>query len=231
MKKHVYLVLGLLLLLSILAVSCESELQIQNVKDEASLKNAIGKGAKLIALSDDIVITSPIVIDGDKKITLDMNGKTISNTEDLWDDNVNDWSLVSVRDNASLTVRGNGVFKAKENDCYALDVQDEGADLTIENGTFIGNMHAVYVESGSLSVKGGMYSIQQEFPDASKAYGYVLNCLDQNWTAGIARIAVSDGTFIKFNPADCVAEGAHTNFLASGYKTVQNGDEYTVVKE
>ncbi len=231
MKKHNYLVFGLLILLAFLIVSCDNEPQLPDVKDEASLRAAISKGTSPIVLSNDIVVSSPIVVDGNKKITLDMNGKTISNTADLWNDDVNAWSLVSVRDSASLTVTGNGTFKAKENDCYALDIQDKTAELTIENGTFVGNIHAVYVESGSLIVNGGTYSVQQKYSDASKADGFVLNCYDKNREEGIAKIVVYGGTFIKFNPADCWAEGEHTNFLADGYNTVQNEDEYTVVRE
>lgn len=82
-----------------------------------------------------------------KKIILDMNGKKISNTIDLWDKpdaKANNWSLISVRKNGDLTIIGDGTLDAKENDCYAIDLQDETSKCTIENGTFIGNVHAVY---------------------------------------------------------------------------------------
>ena len=44
------------------------------------------------------------------------------------------------------------------------------------------------------------------------------------------------GTFVNFNPADCQAEGEHTNFVADGYKVVSenqpNGEVwYTVVPQ
>ena len=66
MKKHNYLVFGLLILLAFLIVSCENEPQLQDVKDEASLRAAISKGTSQIILSDDIVVSSPIVVDGNK---------------------------------------------------------------------------------------------------------------------------------------------------------------------
>ena len=165
-----------------------------------------------------------------------MNGKTFKNTKDLWDESNSNWSLVSVRNGGNLTITGNGSFMAKANDCYAVDVQD-GSTCTIENGTFNGNMHAVYVQEGTLYVKGGSYSIQQKYPDASKADEFVLNCYDKNREKDTAKIIVTGGTYDNFNPADCWAEGEHTNFLAEGYETVQsksndgNTTYYTVVKK
>ena len=38
----------------------------------------------------------------------------------------------------------------------------------------------------------------------------------------------SGGSFEKFNPADCKAEGEGTNFCEEGYTTTQNGDTYAV---
>ena len=162
-----------------------------------------------------------------------MNGKTFENTVDLWDKNPNGWSLVSAQNGSSLTIDGNGTFKAKENDCYAVDVQD-GSTVVIKNGTFVGNIHAVYVETGTAIIEGGTYSVQQKYPDASKADEFVLNCYDANRANGTAKIIVKGGTFINFNPADCQAEGAGTNFVADGYKVVKevkgNDTYYTVVK-
>lgn len=61
----------------------------------------------------------------------------------------------------------------------------------------------------------------------------MLNCYDANREAGTAKIIVTGGTFVNFNPADCYAEGAHTNFVADGYKVVSEvkGSDtyYTVV--
>lgn len=152
-----------------------------------------------------------------KKIILDMNGKKISNTTDLWDKpdaKANNWSLISVRKNGDLTIIGDGTLDAKENDCYAIDLQDETSKCTIENGTFIGNVHAVYVERGELIVNGGSYSIQQKYPDSNLADEFVLNCYDPSRREGTATITVSGGSFVSFNPADCKAEGAGTNFCA-----------------
>ena len=205
----------------------DNDIDIVNVKDEASLRAlfATGGEAKLAA---DLVLDRAIAVAAGKEVTLDLNGKTISNTEDLWDEANYSWSLLSVR-GGSLTLTGNGAVKAKENDVFAVDVQD-GGNLVIEGGEYVGNMDAVYVFEGTVEIKGGKFSIQQlsENPDP---YGYVLNCYDANYKNGTAKIIVTGGEFVKFNPADCAAEGAHTNFLADGYKSTQIGDSYFVTKE
>lgn len=161
-----------------------------------------------------------------------MNGKTLSNTTDLWNQTTNAWSLVSVRENGDLTITGNGTFQTKENDCYAVDIQDATAKCTIENGTFFGNVHAIYVFAGSLFVNGGTYSIQQKYTNANQADEFVLNCYDANRRNGSATISVSGGSFVNFNPANCQAEGIATNFCADGYtttSTTNNGKTiYTV---
>lgn len=191
---------------------------------ESAIENAIdGNTVKLTA---DVVIDHTLVIDDD--ITLDLNGKTISNTSDIWSDD--DWSLVSVTRCAKVTIDGNGKLLAKENDCYAVDVQD-GSELTIESGYFNGNVHAVYVYEGKLTVNGGKFEVQQPYPGAGKEYEFVLNCYDANRNAGTAKIIVYGGEFVKFNPADCKAEGEGTNFVAEGYVSMAKGDGtiYTVM--
>ena len=197
-----------------------------NGKNYLTLQEAVAVGGE-VKLLKDVDISETVIVT--KAVKLDLNGKTISNTNDLWEKRAADWSLLSVRAGGDLTITGNGTLKAKENDCYAVDVQD-GATLTIENGTFVGNIHAVYVYQGELTVKGGAYSIQQKYPDTAKADEFVLNCYDKHRTEGTAKITVTGGTFVKFNPANCAAEGAGTNFVAPGYAAKKlEDDKYEVV--
>lgn len=191
------------------------------VGTEDALKKAIEDGVANIYLSSDIDVSDTIIVGGEKKIVLNLNGKSLFNTKDIWyqESGVkNSWSLISVRDKASLTIGGNGSLKAKENDVYAADVYDVGAKLIIENGKFVGNSHCIYVCEGELVVNGGEFSIQQKSGNPDP-YGYVLNCYDSSYADKTAKIVVSGGTFANFNPADCTAEGADTNFLAEDYKT------------
>lgn len=209
----------------------DNDIDIVNVKNEASLKALFATGGEA-TLAAGLDLGETVSVAAGKEVTLDLNGKTIKNSTDLWDSptkEANNWSLFSVK-GGSLTIKGAGSLQAKENDCYAVDVQD-GGQVTIEDGTYVGNIHAVYVYEGNAEIKGGHYSVQQTYPDAEKAYGFVLNCYDANRKNGTAKIMVSGGEFVKFNPADCAAEGAHTNFLADGYMSVEAEEGvWTVVR-
>lgn len=202
------------------------------VKDAAALKAVFNEGG-VVALANDLALDRTLSVPAGKEVVIDLNGKTISSTADLWDvpnEFANNWSLLSVK-GGTLTIKGAGTLKAKENDCYAVDVQD-GGTVVIEDGTYVGNIHAVYILKGTAEIRGGKYSIQQTYPDAAKAYGFVLNCYDANRKNGTAKILVSGGEFVKFNPADCAAEGEGTNFVIAGYKSVASGtDTWKVVKE
>ena len=205
----------------------DNDIDIVNVKNEASLKALFATGGEA-TLAADLDLGETVSVAAGKEVTLDLNGKTISNTTDIWNTAANDWSLLSVR-GGSLTIKGAGTLQAKENDCFAVDVMD-GGKVVIEDGTYVGNVHAVYVFEGSVEIKGGKYSIQQP-SELPSPYGYVLNCYDANCKNGTAKIMVSGGEFVKFNPADCAAEGAHTNFLADGYMSVEAEEGvWTVVR-
>ncbi|MBR5942355.1 MAG: SipW-dependent-type signal peptide-containing protein, partial [Clostridia bacterium] len=145
-----------------------------------------------ITLNADIVIDKTMNV-RDKVLTLDMNGKTISNTTDIWDDDTGDYSLLCALSNADVTIKGDGKFLAKENDCYAIDIW-HGSTVTIENGTFVGNIHAIYVGEGNLIVNGGDFSVLQKY-SATQPYDFVLNCLDANYNNGTASYVVYGGTF------------------------------------
>lgn len=205
----------------------DNDIDLVNIKNVESLKALFATGGEAI-LTEDLVLDKTVAVETGKEVVLDLNGKTISNTTDIWNTAANDWSLLSVR-GGSLTIKGAGTLQAKENDCFAVDVMD-GGKVVIEDGTYVGNAHAVYVFEGSVEIKGGKYSIQQP-SGLPSPYGYVLNCYDANCKNGTAKIMVSGGEFVKFNPADCAAEGAHTNFLADGYMSVEAEEGvWTVVR-
>ena len=58
----------------------------------------------------------------------------------------------------------------------------------------------------------------------------MINMIDANYKAGMATAVVKGGTFVGFNPGDCEAEGAHTNFLAEGYYTEKDENNNFIVK-
>ena len=182
-----------------------------------------------VTLEEDVVLSEPLVIAEGKTVKIDLNGKTISNTNDIWSESEGKWSLISVQ--GGTLIIENGEIVAKENDCYPIDVQD-GGTVIIESGTYVGNCHAVYVYDGKAEIKGGTFSIQQLSTNPDP-YGYVINCYDTNYKNGTASVSVTGGTFIGFDPANCKAEGEGTNFVASGYTSIKTSDDpitYEVVE-
>ena len=194
------------------AFSGEFAHEVVSASTFAALKAAVANGQSVDA-------EKTLVLSGRQSETLNLGDLSISNKNDIWSDS--DWSLLSVRENSSLTITS-GAYIAKANDCYAIDVQG-GGHLVIEGGHYNGNIHAVYVTEGVAEIKGGTFEVQQKYPDAEKADEFVLNCLDENRKNGTAKIIVTGGTFIGFNPGDCKAEGNGTNFVAPGYASIANG--------
>lgn len=168
---------------------------------------------KTITLLTDVEQNSQLSIN--KNITLDLNGKTIKNTKDIWGDNAN--AILSITNDAKVTITGNGTIDAKENDCYTINVVK--GDLTIENGTFYGNVSVVQVQEGALSVKGGTFDLHQKWEGSSK---YLFNCIDDAYANGSANVAISGGTFVGFDPS-ASPEGEGTSYLAPGYAPTDNG--------
>ena len=194
------------------AFSGEFAHEVVSASTFAALKAAVANGQSVDA-------EKTLVLSGGQSETLNLGDLSISNKNDIWSDS--DWSLLSVRENSSLTITS-GAYIAKANDCYAVDVQD-GGHLVIEGGHYNGNIHAVYVQKGTAEIKGGTFEVQQKY-SAEDPDEYVLNCYDANYINGTAKIIVSGGTFIGFNPGNCKAEDKNgTNFLAPGYASVADG--------
>ena len=225
MKKVLATILALVMALALCSVSWADEAKAAKVGDAEydTLQEAVNAATagQTIVLLKDVDASSGVTVG--KKIVLDMNGKKLYNTVDIWDTS---WSLISVRANGDLTITGNGTFAAKENDCYAVDVQ-AGGKVTIQNGTFVGNIHAVYVHTGTAIINGGTYTVQQQYPNADRPYDFVLNCYDASRAAGTATITVNGGEFPQIDPSNCKAEGEGTDFVAAGVAvaTVTDGND------
>ena len=216
MKKALATILALVMALGLTTAAWADEAKAAKVGDVEydTLQEAVDAAAEgqTIVLLKDVEIAGVVTVG--KKVVLDMNGNKLYNsTTDIWNEGTGAWSLISVRANGDLTITGNGTFAAKENDCFAVDVQ-AGGKVTIQNGTFIGNVHAVYVEIGEAVINGGTYTVQQKFSEA-KPYDFVLNCYDANHTNGTAKITVNGGEFPQIDPSNCKAEGEGTNFVAA----------------
>ena len=185
-----------------------------------TLADAIRLAAKgkTITLLADVEQNTQLTIN--KSITLNLNGKTSRNTVDIWGDKAN--AILSITNGAKVTITGNGTIDAKENDCYTINVVK--GDLTIENGTFYGNVSVVQVQEGTLSVKGGTFDLHQKWEGSSK---YLFNCIDEAYVDGSANVAISGGTFVGFDPnvsPEQKVDGKTSSFAAPGAGITRNED-------
>ena len=170
-----------------------------------------------------IVISQPTTLNLEKKIITpdDMGNNTNSN-------------FVALYVNADTTINAgkDGGIDTGVNGGYGVNVR-KGAAVTINDGYYYGGGTAVQVQKGTLIINGGTFACE---PYSNPTYGYnfLINCVDGAYKNGTAKAIIQGGTFINFDPSNCTAEGAHTNFVADGYKVVSeaHGTDtwYTVVK-
>ena len=196
-------------------------LGVTNVANEEELTAAIAAGGEINLMSD---ITLNNTLNITKNTTLNLNGKTLTNQQDNEETDV-----IVVAEGATLTIEGEGTVEAVTgNDGFAVIAE---GTLIINSGTFKSGVDAddapnavIYArENGKVYVNGG------NFPNDNSSK-FVLNKKDAH--RATTTIEVTGGTFGAFNPGNNAAEGTGTNFLAEGYKSIDNGDgTYTVVEE
>ena len=205
------------------------------VANVTELKEALTNGG-VVAVTEDIqtnnsedTAAARIVIS--QPTTLNLEKKIIT-PNDMGNNNNN---FVALYVNADTTINAgkDGGIDTGVNGGYGINVND-GATLTINGGYYYGGGTAVQVQKGTLIINGGTFACE---PYSNPTYGYnfLINCVDKAYKNGTAKAIIQGGTFINFDPSNCTAEGAGTNFVADGYKVVSqtqtNGDVwYTVVK-
>ena len=205
------------------------------VANVTELKEALTNGG-VVAVTEDIQTNNSedtaearIVIS--QPTTLNLEKKIIT-PNDMGNNNVNFCALIVDAD-TTINAGENGGIDTGVNGGYGINVRN-GATLTINGGYYYGGGTAVQVQEGTLIINGGTFACE---PYSSPTYGYnfLINCLDSAYKNGTAKVIINGGTFVNFDPSNCTAEGAGTNFVADGYKVVSapqtNGDVwYTVVK-
>lgn len=160
-----------------------------------------------------------------ENITIDLNGHNITGSGAE--------GVFYVYTSGHLTITGDGVITAVENNKAAIAVQvfSEKAKVTLEGGTYkqkITNtadphFDLIYVYYGTAEIKGGTYD--GATPD------WTLNCKDENYQSKEAKIEVTGGTFVGFDPANNTAEGEGTNFVPAGYVSTKGADGNFIVTE
>lgn len=197
-------------------------------KKFATLAEAVeaAKDGDTVKLLADVEQNARLVID--KSITLDLNGKKICNTRDIWKESNALIGIGTDETRVQVTITGSGTIAAKENDCYTIDVVN--GDLTIENGEFIGNVSAVQVQTGTLTINGGKFSLLQKMTDGKGENRYLINCIDDNFADGSAKVAIYGGTFEGFDPnvsPEKKVDGKAPSFAAPGVGIAKSGDNFT----
>ncbi len=169
-----------------------------------------------------IVISQPTTLNLEKKII----------TPDNMGNNNTNFCALIVDADTTINAGENGGIDTGVNGGYGINVRN-GATLTINGGYYYGGGTTVQVQKGTLIINGGTFACE---PYSNPTYGYnfLINCLDSAYKNGTAKVIINGGTFVNFDPSNCTAEGAHTNFVADGYKVVSeaHGTDtwYTVVK-
>ena len=167
-----------------------------------------------VTLTENVALTEPLYVQANMVINL--GNFTISNPNGY-----------AIENNAELTINAtNGGINGLGG------IRSKGGKVTINGGTIIGNIHAVYVSNngGVANLNGGYYDIKQKY-NATTPYRMLLNCGDTGYKNGISKIIVKGGEYVGFDPAQNDAEGANTSYVAAGYKSEQKGNNYVVVLE
>ena len=184
---------------------------------EAALA-AVKNGDKIVCGSN-IEFDDPMLVTRNIEFHFDFNGYTLSNTVDIWDedDGKTDWSFFSVRGGKMIfdDSKSTGGIKAKADDCYCLDIQNDKASIEINGGSYNGNDTAIYVVVGNLVINGGYFDIQQL--DDESPYGFVINAYDPYFKNGFAKMVIKGGKFHGYNPGNATSE-AGANLVPDGYQ-------------
>lgn len=207
------------------------------VVDANELKTALAAGG-VVAIDNDITADATKTAVADR---ITVNAPTNLNLDAKF---IVPGELEPTDNWAGLYITADTVFNATENggiqcldkangECgtYVAHIKD-GANVTVNGGTYYGGGTVFNVQAGTLTINGGHFEVTSF--GAPYNYDFMLNCVDANYRNGTAKIIVKGGTFVNFDPSNNSAEGAGTNFVADGYtvvsETQSNGDIwYTVV--
>ena len=191
------------------------------VKSVEELIDAISAGGR-INITQDIDAPTGFAVSTDTTIT---NNKVISISEDTEGNGV-----FTVTD-GTLTLDGKGTINGlgKNDWSMAIWVKENGK-LIINDGYFTNvgakseedseHFDLIYAaDNAQIEINGGEFKC--ETPK------WTLNIKDKDRST--ASIIVKGGKFHGFNPSNCETEGANTNFVAPGYKVIEESDGIFVV--
>lgn len=202
---------------------------------EKQLRDILAAGG-IVELSQDVVITEPLVVAAGKKAVINLNGYDIINETKTLEYGEGEGIVVY----GDLTINGEGLVKGSTRAVWARG--NDGATVTINGGTYEGceegyaegGNSVVYASSGNVvNIYGGtvkaLAADKTSYADKTEGVYAALNVADNN-----GMINVYGGSFYKQNPAAPGTEpaawnAAHANgFVAEGCASVAEGDYFVV---
>lgn len=182
--------------------------------------NALSSG-QVVTLTEDYSLpkgSEGVAVPSGKTSVLNLNGKRFVNESGT----INNKSALIVRGKLTINGEGEVYCEGGTGNNSAIMVDDNG-ELIINGGTYnvatdkYGKCNStIYAISATckIEINGGVFMNEE----GSNGHAFVLNQLDE--ITGNC-FSVKGGTFIGFNPADNSSDGAHTNYVAEGYKSVK----------
>ena len=202
---------------------------------EAELRAALLLGGE-VTLTEDLVITEPLVVAAGASSVINLNGKSIINETKTLDYGKGEGIVVY----GDLVINGEGLVKGSTRAVWARG--DKGATVTINGGTYEGcedgyaegGNSVIYASSGNVvNIYGGtvkaLAADKTSYANKTEGVYAALNVADNN-----GMINVYGGSFYKQNPAAPGTEpaawnAAHANgFVAEGYFVALVDDYYVV---
>lgn len=154
-------------------------------------------------------ITDGIVVKSGSTVTLNLNGKSVTNT--------NGQETIKIEEGATLTITGDGTVT---NDTHGKAVILNEGTLTIENGTFArseiqGKAYYTVVNHGNMTVNGGTIKIE-----SNEKAGWNSSIIDNGWVNGADNVTGKKATL--------TINGGTIEFEGKNNKYIKN-DDYGVI--
>lgn len=191
------------------------------VKTLEELVEAIAAGG-VITIKEDIDAPTGFAISADTTI---VNDKTLSISEDV------EGNGVFMVTNGTLTLDGKGTVNGLDKSGWSMAVWAKENGKVIINDGYFTNVGAFSEEDGEHFDL--IYASDNAYIEIN---GGEFKCETPKWTVNIkdnsretAKITIKGGKFHGFNPATSDIEGENTNFLAPGYKVVEETENVFVV--
>lgn len=184
------------------------------------VENALSSG-QVVTLTEDYSLpkgSEGVAVPSGKTSVLNLNGKRFVNESGT----INNKSALIVRGKLTINGEGEVYCEGGTGNNSAIMVDDNG-ELIINGGTYnvatdkSGKCNStIYAISATckIEINGGVFMNEE----GSNGHAFVLNQLDE--ITGNC-FSVKGGTFVGFNPADNNSDGAHTNYVAEGYRSVK----------